>query len=331
MTAHATLEVSPANPGLFPCDADDTRERLSAYLGAYWLRPENALWMTLRSMALAAVPIARPTADLSCGDGIFTFLHLGGRLAEDFDVFTAASNLDRVTHEHADMFDHVPRDYRPPISTRPSMTVSLGTDLKPAMLAKAAALRFYDALIQHDSNQRLPIDDAALATVYCNSAYWIRDIDGFLRDLHRVVQPDGVIVLHVKLADMQRYTFASQRNLLGQRWLDIIGRGRMECWPTVCGRSEWEQRFRSAGLDIREATPFVTSTHARIWDIGLRPIAPLLVRMTQALTPATRAEIKRDWVELMLDLLMPLCRPDLNLSGKAEEPAEMQYVLTARP
>ena len=64
-----------------------------------------------------------------------------------------------------------------------------------------------------------------------------------------------------------------------------------------------------------------------LWDVGLRPIAPLLVRMTRELSPATRAAIKRDWVALFESLLQPLCDPTFELFDDRAEPAEVQYVL----
>lgn len=309
----------------------DEVERLEAFLNAYWLRPENALWMTLRSLALSRVRWRAPAADVSCGDGIFSFLHHGGRLHESFDVFTAVGNLDRVTDDHADMFDHAPETYAPPIIRRPDHTIAVGTDVKPSMLSKAAALALYDQLIRHDSNQPFPLADAELSCVYCNSAYWVERIDGFLSQLRRVTRPDGAIILHVKLSDMRRYSLERFRDRLGDRFLSIIGRGRTQCWPTLCARPEWERRFKAAGLTIRRAEPFVTRSHALIWDVGLRPIAPLLVRMANGLTPATRLAVKRDWVALLLDLLSPMCRPDFDLSSRRDEPAEIQYVLTPRP
>ena len=73
-----------------------------------------------------------------------------------------------------------------------------------------------------------------------------------------------------------------------------------------------------------------TRTHAHLWDVGLRPIAPLLVRMANELTPATRREIKQDWIALFQELLEPVCRLDFDLFADESEPAEMQYVLQPR-
>ncbi len=307
---------------------DETRARLEQYLRAYWLRPENAFWMTLRSVVLTRCRLNHPSADLSCGDGIFSFIHAGGRFAPGFDVFAAVGSLEAVTDGHADMFDAWRDNYVPPVVTEPDFVIDIGSDCKPTMLRKAAALKFYRELVEHDNNRPLPFEDGSLATVYCNAAYWVTQIDAFLAECRRVTCDGGRIILHVKLSDMERYSVAAFGHRLGQRAVDIIGRGRVQSWPSLASRRQWEDRFRRAGLEIIEATPFVTPTHAHIWDVGLRPIAPMLVRMANALTPATRADIKRDWVALFMDLLSPICDPTFDLFPERDEPAEIQYVLT---
>lgn len=307
--------------------ADDRLRRLRQYLNAYWLRAENAFWMCLRSLALARSEVRSPSSDVACGDGVFSFLHAGGEFDEAFDVFGAVGHLDRVTNEHADMFEAGGERYAPRIARPAAWQVDLGVDLKPGLLQKASTLGFYHRLVEHDCNRPLPFPDDAFATVYCNSAYWVRAIDPFLRELRRITRPDGCVILHLKLAALHDYTLEAFRRQLGARFLELIDRGRRGCWPTIGTRSQWEQRFKRAGLTIAEATPFVTRTHAHIWDVGLRPLAPLLVRMANSLAPQTRAEIKRDWVALFLDLLEPLCRSDFDLFADASEPAEIQYVL----
>lgn len=308
-------------------DAMQQSAILRRFIEMYWLRPENALWMTLRSDALRRVDLAHPSIDVACGDGVFSFLHMGGRFDPAFDVFTSVDHLDRVRSQHADMFDAASPQYRPRIEAAPHDRFDVGADFKNSMLAKAGALNFYGKLVEQDNNHPLQFDAESFATVYCNAAYWVRNIDGFLAELSRVVQPGGRVVLQVKLDSMKRYTLSHLEPVLGARFLDIIDRGRMECWPSLTDRATWESRFARAGLSISSVTPFVTRTHSHLWDVGLRPIAPQLVRMTNALTPQTRAEIKRDWVDLFCEFLTPLCDPALDLIPGSDEPAEIQYVL----
>jgi len=307
---------------------DHAASLLRRFVQAYWLRPENAFWMALRSMVLSRTEWAIPAIDVACGDGIFTFLHCGGGFDPDFDVFQSVGHLDRVHSDHADMFDHADRAYAPTVTVPPRQMVGVGLDAKPALLKKAACLGLYEQLIEHDGNQRLPLDDARFQTVYCNAAYWIEDVDGFLEELRRIVHRDGRVILQVKLDSMRRYNLDGHRDELTERFLDIIGRGRLDCWVSLTDRKTWEGRFARAGLSVEEATPFITADHARIWDIGLRPIAPMLVRMANGLTPETRSSIKRDWVDLFCALLEPICRMDFSLSSTPDEPAEIQYVLS---
>lgn len=318
------VRVAPTD---IPDAPDHTADVLRAFLSAYWLRPENALWMALRSQALDRCGIVGPSLDLSCGDGVFSFIHAGGRFDDGFDVFTSVAKLDRVQREHADMFDHVTDNYNPVVARRPKATIDVGTDLKPSLIAKARRLDFYGRLVEHDSNIPLPFHDDAFETAYCNSAYWMSNIDGFLSELRRVVRTSGRVVLHVKLDSMRQYTLTRHRDILGDTFLNTIGRGRIESWPTLASRSKWESRFATAGLIVEDVFGLATRTHSHLWDIGLRPLAPLLVRMANALDIETRRSIKHDWVSLLFGLLKPICTPDIDLFEGSAEPAELQYVL----
>lgn len=299
--------------------------RLRRFLQAYWLRPENALWMALRSEALDDCVWTGPSADISCGDGVFSFLNAGGSLDPAFDVFQSASTAH--PSPRADMFDYVADHYRPPIIQSPDFRITTGTDHKPALLTKAARLGFYHETVESDNESPLPFADQQFQTIYCNSAYWVRDIDGFLGELRRICAPGGTVILQVKLRALFDYTLRGFRGLLGERFLDIIDRGRAGSWPTVADETQWEGRFERAAFSVIQKKPIASATHAHIWDVGLRPVAPMLVRMTAALTPQTRASIKNDWVDLMCDLLLPFFDPTLDLNANDRPPAEVQYHL----
>ncbi|HUU82513.1 MAG TPA: hypothetical protein VM243_03315 [Phycisphaerae bacterium] len=302
-------------------------DRLRRFMSVYWLRPENAFWMALRSETLASVAWQGPGIDLGCGDGVFSFLHAGGVFDDDFDVFHDAAPLEAVRDEQVDIFDHLGARYHPAIVKRPGFTIDVGCDWKPNLLVKAGYLSLYEELVVHDNNRPLPFDAGGFRTVYCNTAYWVEDIDGFLSELRRITADDGRVVLQVKLASMLRYTLERHREVLGDRFLEIIGRGRAETWPTVTDRATWEARFTAAGLTIERAVPFITRTHAHLWDVGLRPIAPMLIELANNVTPATRGRVKRRWVDLFCELCAPFCDPEVDLLAGQDEPGEIMYVL----
>lgn len=302
-------------------------DRLNRFLPAYWLRPENALWMTLRSAALSQVPWSRPVLDACCGDGIFSFLHLGGRFDPSFDVYCGVDHSAAALPARRDVYDAYSDNYRPRISTRPTDTTDVGSDHKAALLAKAERLGFYDELVAHDHNLPLPLPDESFQTIYCNAAYWMHNVQGLLAEFRRLLRPDGQLILHVKLDAMRRHTLEPLIAVLGANVLGILNGDRLDCWPGLTNRTTWEQRFDRANLKLLAAQPFVTGTHAYLWNIGLRPIAPLLMRMVAGLSADTRASIKKDWVQLFTTMLSPLCRYDLSISESGDEPVEIQYVL----
>ncbi len=318
-------------PDILTTTASATAEassRLRRFLNCYWLRPENAFWMSLRSQALDAFEFDGPAIDISCGDGVFSFLHAGGDFDCEFDVFHEVGHLDRVRDAFADMFDHTTGIYSPQVTTPPNWRMDIGTDIKPNMLLKACTLDFYESLVEHDNNQVMPFENDSFTTVHCNSAYWVANHERFMSEVARITRSGGRVLLSVKLDSMRNYNLSAHKAKLSQRWLDIIGRGRIESWPSLCDDETWKQRFKSAGLEIVSRTPFITRTHAHIWDIGLRPIAPLLVRMANNLSADTRREIKSDWIELLDELLAPLNQPSFDLFAGESDPAEVLYELT---
>lgn len=303
-------------------------DRLRRFMGAYWLRPENAFWMALRSEVLGPIPWSRPSLDLSCGDGVFAFLHGDGRFHDDFDVFRGSEASRTRDNETADMFDHVDARYQPAIIAPTRMVIDVGADWKPNLLTKAGRLGVYEELVLHDNNKPLPFDSASFETVYCNSAYWVHDIDSLLSEICRITAPGGSVLLQVKLSSMLDYTLEPFRSVLGDRFLEIIGRGRTASWPTVGDRATWERRFARAGLAVEEAAPFITQTHAHLWDVGLRPIAPMLIELANGVRPESRRRVKQHWVDLFCELCTPICHSDFDLGiSHTKEPAEILYRL----
>jgi SAM-dependent methyltransferase len=268
-----------------------------------------------------------PSMDLSCGDGLFSFLMAGGKLDPKFDIFHATDNL-KSFFDNADIYNSTTETYSPPIKKQPERSITVGTDWKQDLLDKAAELDFYDELVEHDNNDPLPFDDDRFMTVFSNSAYWVENIDLHLSEIARVTAPDGRVYLQLKLShitDWLETLWEEYEEFIGSEVLKMIDRGRSSHYAHLYTDQGWRELFERCGLDVVDAKTTATQLHSRMWDIGLRPLSPYLIRMANGLPPEERNSVKADWVETFEKMLSPFTSPTVDY--RERPPAEKVYVL----
>ena len=84
--------------------------------------------------------------------------------------------------------------------------------------------------------------------------------------------------------------------------------------------------FSDARLSIVEHKAYLSKTIVQTWDIGLRPLFPILHRMTQIIPQSELINIKQEWVATLHHFIEPLADMDDDLSGDTE-PAFHCYIL----
>jgi SAM-dependent methyltransferase len=268
-----------------------------------------------------------PSMDLSCGDGLFSFLMAGGKLDPKFDIFHATDNLDDF-FDNADIYNATTETYSPPVKKHPERSITVGTDWKQDLLDKAAELDFYDELVEHDNNDPLPFDDDRFMTVFSNSAYWVENIDLHLSEIARVTDPEGRVYLQLKLShitDWLETLWDDYEDFIGGEVIEMIDRGRSDNKKHLHTDTGWHELLESAGLEVVESRTTATQLHSRMWDIGLRPISPYLIRMANGLPPEERNSVKADWVDTFEKMLSPFTSPTVDY--RERPPAEKVYVL----
>ena len=303
-------------------------EILKKFLNIFWLRPENAFWVTRRSLLLRRYPFIPPVIDISCGDGLFTFTHLGGELSVDFDMFVDVAHLNKVRTENADIFNSYHENaYAPEITKPPLQKIDYGTDWKQSLLNKASKLNLYQNLVLHDNNYKMPFEDDSFMTVYSNSVYWVSNLEFHLKDIWRIVKPEGQVLLEIKVDKLREYTLGHYAPFLGEKLARIIDRGRLETWKGLKNFQWWIDTLTQIGFEIIECKGFIGKIHAIVWNIGLRPLAPVLIKMANTLSKEQRRIIKEEWIEYCIGLLSPL----VNLEPFSEEECvEFLFVLKKR-
>jgi len=287
------------------------------------------MWRTISTRALADLfeDVEQPSIDLGCGDGITSFVRAGGDFEPTFDIFFGVAGLEDF-FEDEDIYDAAPDEYDPDVAERPDYGFTVGLDHKAALLEKADRLDFYDELVEHDNNDPLPFDDDEFRTVFSNAVYWVENVDLHLREIQRILHPDGVAILVLRTPHVHNFLqyLRSHEDALGTELVDMIDRGRSEHYPSLFEADEWATKLEAAGFTVRERRPLVSTTHAGMWDIGLRPISPLLISMANALSIEQRAQIKAEWIDLWERLLSPLCEPIFELD-RDDPPVELAFVL----
>jgi SAM-dependent methyltransferase len=299
-------------------------------LSAYWLRPETALWRAIDIRAMVPFNFEAPSLDMGCGDGVFSFIRSGGRFSPEFDVFESVTSLDRY-FEKVDVFDSFDGFRTPNIIAPPSYRISVGFDHKPNLLKKAAALGLYESLAEGDGNRALPFETASFASVFSNVVYWLDEPAHAMAEISRILKRGGRCCLMLPNRTLRDFSFYYRYCVrTGNQklaFLEQLDRGRMtENVRHAKTAGEWTTIFESAGLAVELHRGHLSRTVVQIWDIGLRPLFPILKKLTDRLTDRDRAAIKSEWISVFRHFLGPFVDLDSTLDS-ADEPAFHCFIL----
>jgi SAM-dependent methyltransferase len=289
---------------------------LQAFLEYYWLRPETAMWRALDCTALARFKFRRPSLDLGCGDGAFSFIRAGAVYEPDYDAFLHVGGLDRF-FEGEDIYNRFDAAAaKLSIAKPPSYRFDVGLDHKPALISKAGLTGLYLNFVEADANMPLPLPSGHFATVFANIVYWLSNHQATLAEIARVLKPDGRAYLHLPSDTFRNYSFYQrlyvQTGNTKWQWLERIDRGRSDSIKLVQSIEQWQADFEVAGLRIVSSQRYLSKLTLETWDIGLRPLSPVLIELVRKLTAEERLDVKSKWIAALQPLLENLCAIDFD-------------------
>lgn len=299
---------------------------LHNFLNTYWLRPETALWRTIDVEAMKDFQFVSPSLDLGCGDGSFSFLRAGGVFIDSFDAFKQVGNLDKF-FENVDVYDYYESSKAGTqvrrVCSPPSYMIDVGLDHKTSLLNKAKELNLYRQVIEADANRRLPFENESFQTVFSNIIYWLDNPAEVFGEIYRILKQGGSCCVMLPNTVYLESSFFYSLYIKGGRkefeFLNMIDRGRItDNLKTVNTYDGWKEMIEAAGLSIEACIPHLSKTMLQIWDIGLRPLFPLLKKMTAQIEEPALLEIKKEWVELFEKLGSPIVENDRLLAQGTE-------------
>ena len=298
-----------------------------AFIEFYWLRPENAAVKYYQSHTWSDIKWKGKSIDICCGDGVYVFLHQGGRFNPNFDCFTNTNPNFSHEKKFIDIYDYSTTKYKPRISKKPKKTISLGTDWKNGMISKSKALNIYDKLLKYDNNKTpLPFKDNEFDFIHSNALYWTRNAPSLLKEAHRILDNNSMAVLEFSTENLLSTIF-QMKPILDKKAFDILDRQRsIEMKGIKYNTKDWISYIKKAGFiieDIRVAWP--NKYIVDFWNTGLRPYSHLLIDMANSINPRHRLKIKEEWVNIFYNILKPLCeRPK---GFKLKEASYITFIL----
>lgn len=305
---HDMNEHKKETSGLKP---KDKNKFLWNQLNVNWLRPESALWRALDSTLTSKYKIKPPSLDIGCGNGIHSFITAGGNFSLDYDFYV--NTKVEGFYENKDIYDvcNVSNigDF---ISEQPRYKFTYGLDHKKGLCEQAMQLNFYEEIILHDANKAPPFEDSEIKTVFSNILYWLNSPTKALEEVKKILEVGGIALLFVPDIKFKDYCLTYHWKEQNSQLLRKLNRGRSESMQWEISYDDFSYIAENMGFRIIEHKEYLSKLTLQIWDIGLRPISPYLIKMANKLSPEDRRTIKLEWIETFYELLLPIYEMDLN-------------------
>jgi len=302
---------------------------LTQLLNVHWLRPETALWRSFDCLlAERYVSMAGRSIDLGCGDGTLSFIMAGGRIA-DYDAFRDIGEL-QAFNQGADIYNVKSSSNLNVDQSELRYRYDYGVDHKGGLIDKAAHLGdFYANTQVQDLNTSLPFEGGSFDSAFSNILYWLNDLDVVLTEWRRILSSKGKMVLFVpgETFKEKAWLYYSAPHQEGHRYLNFFDRGYASLIHHCYGQAKWCGLFEDNGFSVVHHENYLTDSVMELWNIGTRPIAPLLISMSSKLSSDDRASCKADWVEYFREFLKPVIEGELDSNPHEERCAFHFFVL----
>ena len=258
----------------------------------------------------------KPAMEFGCMDGVNTFALLGGEFGLQFDIYREVK-WDKNAHKQSTLKDDYFDTFRNEdegidVLKRPEAFFDVGLDWKESHIRKSERLNIFKKLVLCDPGKPLhDIDGELFATIWAPNIYWMENLEGVLSEFRRVIRQDGKIVTIGPDLKQKEYMWFRYADKADQKWLQDIDRGR---YTNVSKQARsvagWEDVFQRAGFQITRHGMFIPSLVGQVYDIGLRPMFPVLMNMYEKLRSHSvddLLDLKAHWIEVAYHFLSPLC------------------------
>jgi len=296
---------------------------LRQLLSLHWLRPEIALWRTFDCLLTQQVPFSGKAVDLGCGDGTLSYIMAGGKIS-NYDAYSHVASLGSYNNG-SDIYDKVVAEGMELNIVNDALryTYHYGIDHKNGLISKAKMLRgFYENTLVHDLNSPLPFTGASFHTAFSNVLYWLEELDTILTEWRRILAPLGKLLLFVPNDNFKEkawlYYMAPHNG--DREYYNFFDRGYKSLIKHTYSHLKWEHIFNNNGFSVVKHVRYLTDPVMEIWNVGTRPLSPLLINMAAQLSPEKRDQVKEEWINYFAGFFHPIVTGEF-----VKDPDEGEY------
>lgn len=309
--------------------AREVNKYLEQLLQVFWLRPETALWRTFDCLYMDKyADIHGKSADLGCGDGVMSYIMSGGKI-NDYDVFSDVTGLDKY-NTGEDIFNCMTEQTLCLDNSQVKYNYSFGLDHKDGLINKAKRFTpFYEETLVYDLNSNLPSETSRLDSAFSNILYWLDDPVKILSNWNSKLNKNGKLMLFVpgKKFKEKAWLYYKAPHKGSHKYLNYFDRSYGHLIKHCYSTSMWSEIFENAGFSISTHRPYLTDSVMEIWNVGTRPIAPLLINMANNLDKSYRDEAREEWKDYFSKFLTPIIEGEFDRNPEETETAFHFFVL----
>ena len=292
-----------------------TAHFLRGLLPFNWLRPELSLVHAHQLSAIASLwpqPLPQPSMEFGCTDGVCTFVLLGGQadvFYDDYMDIPVPSSTSRI----GDYFETALPISLDVVIHPARETITYGLSWKGAHLERASRLSLYENLMLCPLGAQVPLADKSLEFIWAPNLFQVEpgQLDSTIASLKRVLNDGGMLLTILPNTSQRRCELFQRLSTLPEALREVLDRGiSRNLTMNAKSHEDWAAVFQRHNLEIQEHVQFLPKLAGDIYQIGFRPMFPVLLRAYALLRSGDINEflhLKRQWIDTEYAFLEPLC------------------------
>lgn len=281
--------------------------RINQYLKTNWLRPETLLWDVHLSLLIEPYLKRKiKKLEIGIGNGINSFITLGGELNKNYDTYQNLNYNSFVTTE--DIYNTYKKNSKKIIKKKVKNKFDLVIDHKENLLKQARLLDISNTYLKHDCNKSIKIKDK-FDLIYTNILYWLKNPFYNIREFNDILNKKGLLIFTLPNENFFKYckSYKSKNKFWKKLNLQRNKHFNFSYKKKEIGSKLKKMKF----FKIIKVKSFLSKKSCKIWDIGTRIVSPELIKMSSSLSKNEKLIIKYNWCKKLHPLIYELIKDEI--------------------